>query len=94
MEISFVDVSRRAPAPAELRRFSAPDGAAALLDMESKAYGDAGLGYLSMDDAEVLERLLANRDLLRLPLVRCGDEVTVGIDEDTWRGWQKSRASQ
>ena len=41
-----------------------------------------------MTDDEVLERLLADPRLLRLPLVRYGQEVTVGIDEEAWRRWQ------
>jgi arsenate reductase len=88
IEVSLVDVAKRPPAPAELRRFSSRYGAAALIDKDSKAYRKAGMGYLSMDDAEMLERLIADPRLLRLPLVRNGNEVTVGIDEQTWRTWQ------
>ena len=89
VEISFVDIGKRAPAPAELRRFSARLGAVALLDVDSKAYRDAGLGYLSMNDVEILERVVADPDLLRLPLVRNGSEVTIGVDEEAWRNWQE-----
>jgi arsenate reductase-like glutaredoxin family protein len=88
MAISFVDVARRPPAPGELRRFSQRHGARALLDEEGKAYRDAGLGYLRMTDDEILTRLLADPRLLRLPLVRHGAEVTVGLDEEAWRSWQ------
>jgi arsenate reductase-like glutaredoxin family protein len=88
MEISFVDVARRPPAAGELRRFCQRHGARALLDEEGKAYREAGLGYLRMTDDEILERLLADPRLLRLPLVRNGQEVTVGLDEETWRRWQ------
>lgn len=89
MAVSFVDVARRSPAPAELRRFSQRHGARALLDEESRAYREAGIGYLRMTDDEILERLLADLRLLRLPLVRNGNEVTVGVDEETWRSWQQ-----
>jgi arsenate reductase len=88
MAVSFVDVTRRPPAPGELRRFSQRYGVRALLDEEGKAYRDAGLGYLRMTDEEILARLLADPRLLRLPLVRNGPEVTVGLDEEAWRGWQ------
>ena len=54
--ISFVDLRRRKLAPAELRRFVDRLGASALIDPESRAYKTAGLGYLRMDDAEILER--------------------------------------
>ena len=88
MPISFVDLKKRPPAPGELKRFAQKQGARALLDEESKAYKQANLGYLSMGDAEVLERVSADPRLLRLPLVRFGNEVTIGVDEETWRSWQ------
>ena len=85
--VSYVDLRKRRLAPAELRRFVEGLGARALLDETSKAYRDGGLGYLRMTDAEVVERLLADQRLLRLPLVRHGAEVTAGRDEATWSAW-------
>ena len=85
--IHFVDLRRRSIAPGELRRFVERLGAAALADTEGQAWRDAGLGYLRMDDAELAERLLATARLLRLPLVRFGNDVTVGRDEATWKRW-------
>jgi arsenate reductase (glutaredoxin) len=85
--ISFVDLRKRAIAPAELRRFVDRLGARTLIDETSRAFRDAGLGYLRMDDAEVVARVLADPSLLRLPLVRSGNEVTVGRAEATWKAW-------
>jgi arsenate reductase-like glutaredoxin family protein len=85
--ISFVDLRKRAIAPGELRRFVERVGARALLDETSKAYRDAGLGYMRLSDAEIVERLLANPALLRLPLVRFGNDVAAGRDEAAWKGW-------
>jgi arsenate reductase (glutaredoxin) len=85
--ISFVDLRKRSIAPAELRRFVERLGAGALLDETSRAYREAGLGYLRMDDGEIVERLAANVGLLKLPLVRNGNEVTAGRAEATWRSW-------
>lgn len=87
MAVHFVDLRKRPIAPAELRRFVERLGARALLDEGSRAYRDAGLGYLRMDEAEIVERLLADPRLLRLPLVRSGGEVSAGRDEVTWRRW-------
>ena len=89
MEVSLVDIKKRSPAPGELRRFAQKHGARALLDEDSKAYKQANMGYLSMGDDEVFQRVAADSRLLRLPLVRYGNEVTIGLDEDTWRGWQQ-----
>ncbi len=87
VEVHFVDLRRKPIAPGELRRFTDRLGPAALLDTERRAYRDAGLGYLRMDDAAIVERLLADVRLLRLPLVRFGNEVTVGRAEAVWKAW-------
>jgi arsenate reductase-like glutaredoxin family protein len=84
---SFVDLRKRPIAPAELRRFVERLGAAALLDPTSLPYRDAGLGYLRMDEAGIVERLLADPGLLRLPLLRHGNDVAVGRAEATWTAW-------
>ena len=88
--VSLVDVSVRPPAPTELRRFAQRLGPRALLDPDSRAYRDQGLAYLSMDEREVLERLLADPRLLRLPLVRAGDRFSAGAAETEWRAWLAS----
>ena len=90
--VSYVDLRKRPIAPAELRRFVERLGARALLDETSKAFRDAGLGYLSLDEAGIVERLLRDARLLRLPLVRHGNEVTAGKAEATWTAWLRSSA--
>jgi arsenate reductase-like glutaredoxin family protein len=82
-----VDLRRKPIAPGELRRFTERLGAAALLDTEGRAYRDAGLGYLRMDDAEIVERVLADQRLLRLPLVRRGTDVSAGPADAAWKSW-------
>jgi arsenate reductase (glutaredoxin) len=85
--ISFVDLRKRSMAPAELRRFVERLGARALLDETSRAYREGGLAYLRMEDGVIVERLIADVGLLRLPLVRNGNEVTAGRAEATWKTW-------
>lgn len=85
LEIHFVDVRRKPLAPAELRRFVDRLGARAVTDEDSKAWRDAGYAYLRMDDAELIERLLADQRFLRLPLVRIGNGVAAGKDESAWK---------
>lgn len=87
--VSFVDIRKRAIAPAELRRFVDRLGARALLDETSKAYRDGGLAYLSMTDGQLVERLLRDQTMLRLPLVRHGSDVTAGKAEAAWGAWLK-----
>lgn len=85
--MAFVDVARKPPAPIELRRFAQRFGARSLIDDDSPAYRDAGLAYLTMEEDAALERVLRDPRLLRLPLVRAGARLSIGIDEDAWRSW-------
>ena len=85
--VTYVDLRRKPLAPSELRRFVERLGARAVADTEGRAWMDAGLGYLRMDDTELSERLLANARLLKLPLVRFGAQVTAGPAEATWKAW-------
>jgi arsenate reductase len=89
--VHYADLKKRPIAPGELRRFTERLGARALLDETSKTYRDAGLGYLSMGDGEIVERLASDSRLLRLPLVRHGNEVTAGPAESTWATWLSPR---
>ena len=41
-----------------------------MLDGDGRAARDAGLGYLRLTEQELVERLLADQRLVRLPLVR------------------------
>ncbi len=85
--IHFVDLRRKPIAPGELRRFTERLGAAAVLDTEGRPFRDAGLAYLRMDDREIVERLLTDQRLIRLPLVRRGNDVSAGPAESTWKSW-------
>jgi arsenate reductase-like glutaredoxin family protein len=85
--VHYVDLRKKPIAAGELRRFVDRLGHAALLDTESRAYRDAGLAYLATDNAGMTQRLLADVRLIRLPLVRYGDDVTAGKAEDTWKAW-------
>jgi len=85
IQIHQVELTRKPIARGELRRFVERLGARALLDESSKAYRDGGLAYLRMDDAEIVERLLATPALLRLPLVRFENGVAAGRDEAAWK---------
>jgi len=70
-----------------LRRFAQQFGSTNLLDVESPRYQEQGLAYLSMDDDQAFEKLLADPKLIRLPLIRAGADLSVGIDEAAWRRW-------
>ena len=85
--VHFVDLRRRPMAPGELRRFVERLGAEALLDQGGRAFKAANLGYLRMESDEIMDRLMADQRLLRLPLVRFGSQLTVGPADATWKEW-------
>jgi arsenate reductase-like glutaredoxin family protein len=72
-------------APAEIRRFVQRFGLDKLIDTESSAWIDAGLRYLKMTEADLLARVESDPKLLRLPLVRSGNRLSVGQDEAAWK---------
>lgn len=82
-----MDLARKPVAPGELRRFAQRFGASSLIDRDSPRYRELGLAYLSIDEEQALEKALADQRLLRLPLVRSGERLSVGVDETAWRGW-------
>lgn len=81
----MVDLKQRTMAPGEIRRFIERYTLAALLDTEGKAYVAAGLKYLKMSDEQLLEKIALDPQLLRLPLIRCGNRLSVGQDEVSWK---------
>jgi arsenate reductase-like glutaredoxin family protein len=93
VQVHFVDLRRRPIAAGELRRFVERFGADALLDREGKAYRSAGLGYLRLEADGIVERLLADPRLIRLPLVRFGSRLSVGAADATWKEWLAASAS-
>ena len=83
----FVDLQQRAASPGELRRFAARFGIDALIDRQGKRYADKGLASAHLSDDRWLERLAEDPLLLRTPLVRWKQKLTLGYAADTWKAW-------
>jgi arsenate reductase-like glutaredoxin family protein len=83
----FVDLAERPPSPGELRRFSQTFGVEALIDRDSARFRDLGLAAAPPGEDRWIERLLAEPLLLRQPLVRSQNRLTVGFAESEWREW-------
>ena len=83
----FVDLAQRAASPGELRRFAQKFGVQALVDRDSKRFAELGLRASSLNDDRWLDKLAAEPLLLRQPLVRHGQQLTLGAAEDVWRTW-------
>lgn len=83
----FVDLNERAASLGELKRFAQRFGVTALIDKDSRAYSDLGLGSARYSDERWLEKLADEPLLLRVPLVRFQQQLTLGLDEVTWASW-------
>jgi arsenate reductase (glutaredoxin) len=83
----FVDLQERAASPGELRRFAQQFGVETLVDRGSRRFADLGLAAARMSDERWLDRLAEEPLLLRMPLVRNQQRLTVGDAEPTWREW-------
>lgn len=84
VSIQFVDLKKRPMAPGEIKRFIERFGLEQLLDTGGSAYLDAGLKYLKMPESELLQKIERDPKLLRLPLVRCSNRLSIGHDEAGW----------
>jgi arsenate reductase-like glutaredoxin family protein len=83
----FVDFAVRGPSLGELRRFAQKFGSAALVDREASRFADLRLRAAQLSDDRWLDTLVAEPLLLRMPLVRFGNQLSVGPDEASWRSW-------
>jgi arsenate reductase (glutaredoxin) len=89
----FVDLNERAASVGELRRFAQKFGVAALVDRESKRFGELGLRSAMLSDERWLEKLSLEPLVLRMPLVRHQQQLTVGAAQDTWDAWYAASQS-
>jgi arsenate reductase-like glutaredoxin family protein len=83
--IQFVDLKKKPMAPGEIKRFVDRFGLSQLVDTECAAYVAAGLKYLKMSDTELLQRIEREPHLLRLPLVRSANRLSIGNDPAGWK---------
>ena len=83
----FVDFAERPASLGELKRFAQRFGVIALLDQESKRYHDLGLAHSRYSDERWLEKLTEEPLLLKMPLARLGNQLTIGLAEAEWREW-------
>jgi arsenate reductase len=81
----FVDLKKKPMAPGEIRRFVERFGLDQLLESEGAAYIDSGLKYMKMPEAQLLERIEGDPKLLKLPLVRSANRLSIGDDEAGWK---------
>ena len=83
----FVDLMERAASIGELKRFAQKFGVRALIDRDSKRYQEMGYAHATYSDERWLEKLADDPLLLRVPLARSANRLTIGLAEAEWRAW-------
>lgn len=83
----FVDLTERAASRGELMRFAQKFGVQALIDESSRRFTELGLRTARYGDERWLAILVDEPLLLKVPLVRHGNALTIGAAEETWKGW-------
>ena len=83
----FVDFNERVPSLGELKRFAQKFGVSALVDRESKRFHELGLAYAQYSDDRWLEKLSDEPLLVKMPLARFANRLTIGLAESEWRQW-------
>jgi arsenate reductase-like glutaredoxin family protein len=87
VKVHFVDFKQRAPSPGELRRFFDRFGEERLIDRKAKRFAALGLQQAYYGNERWLEIASEEPLILKMPLVRSGNRVSVGLDEPGWRSW-------
>ena len=93
IKVHFVDLNERAAALGELRRFAQKFGVAALIDRSSRRFADLGLQSARLSEERWLEQLTVEPLLLRMPLVRYQQQLTIGAAPETWNDWYAASKS-
>ena len=87
VQVHFVDFKQRAPSRGELQRFFQKFGEERLIDRDSKRFHALGLRTAYYGDDKWIEIATEEPLILRMPLVRAGKELSVGLAEDAWARW-------
>lgn len=87
MPVHFVNLTERPASKGELRRFQEKYGAAAVIDRSAPKFRALGLHVRGDSPERMLERALTEPRILKTPLVRVGNRVSIGHQPDDWKAW-------
>jgi arsenate reductase-like glutaredoxin family protein len=85
IEYHFRDLSEKGLSRGELDNICGTVDPNDLIDSESPRYKKRGMVYMDFD---ILEEVLEDSLLIKMPVVRFGKYSTVGYSPDAWAGWQ------
>ena len=84
--IDFLKVGMSDGEYASVKR--AVGGVRSLLDTHCKMYETLNLGYITMDDDDLEEKMFDHLELFKTPIVRNGRQATVGYHPEIWQTWE------
>ena len=87
IKFQFIDMSEKEMSKGEFRSVSqVVGGINAMINEDCKDKDALALvKYISEDERE--EKLLANQQVIKTPIVRNGKQATVGYAPEVWKGW-------
>ena len=87
VRVHFVDFKQRAPSKGELARFFQKFGEEKLIDRSAKRVAALGLQSAYYGNERWMEIASEEPLILRMPLVRQGSRLSVGLAEEAWTEW-------
>jgi arsenate reductase-like glutaredoxin family protein len=84
IKIQLIDLREKGLSPGEFRNIAGVIPPEELIDTEGKQYRDRNLAYMRFD---LEEELLEDPLLLKTPIVRYGQKVTIGYEPEIWKEW-------
>jgi arsenate reductase (glutaredoxin) len=88
VRVQMIDLAKKGMSPGELRSVAARVGGfEALIDRGSKRYIDAGLAHAAPTGARIEQKLTEDPLLMKTPVVRNGQDATIGYAPDRWQKW-------
>jgi arsenate reductase (glutaredoxin) len=81
----YVDLPSKGLSPREYLSVKKKVGFEALVNTKCRAYADLYIAYLTPDAQE--EKLLEHPEVFAAPIVRNGQEATVGYHPEVWETW-------
>jgi arsenate reductase-like glutaredoxin family protein len=88
----FVDLNERPASLGELKRFAQKFGVEKMVDRDSKRFAELGLRQAMYSPDYWLAKLANEPLLLRIPLVRNGNQLAIGDAEADWKSWLPTSA--
>lgn len=82
----FKDLDEKGLSKGELENICRVFDCEEVIDKEGKQYKKRGLQFMVFN---IEEELLTDAQLLKTPIVRNGNKVTIGVEENTWNNWIK-----